>query len=120
MHMYRQHGLRSDISKYISTPFCKVCLPDFGTRIRCLNHVAYNSPVCRLNYVLRNRVLTREVQEELDKIDAAKSKELARQGRRPHYAAVMAKRLQGSLLPILGAMEASNQHSLGPKRRWLR
>ena len=69
-HMVRAHGLRDDYRNFIETSTCPVCLADFRTRFRALDHVKRRSIRCRLHIDLggvpclpeaRVRVLDREM-----------------------------------------------------------
>jgi hypothetical protein len=46
LHMFKAHGVRNPLRVYVSTTHCCVCLKEFHTRERALNHVRYRSATC--------------------------------------------------------------------------
>ena len=61
VHAFAAHGVKDVIGLYVNTTHCIICLKEFHTRARLLQHIAYRSDrtnICRLNYFDTDPVLT--------------------------------------------------------------
>ena len=87
VHMFRAHGVKSDMRRYVPSTHCLVCLREFGERETCLNHVRYRSKVCHNNLLLRGPVLSVEEACVLDDACKARNRQLHAAGRtfKAHY-----------------------------------
>jgi len=112
LHMSSKHGVKNKFRKYVDGPICRVCLVNFWSRERCLNHVRYRSPVCRANNIWRGPVLSDEEANSLDQSECTENKRLYAAGKRRHQAALPCIRVCGPLLPIL-TEHSSAHHPLG-------
>ena len=118
VHSFRVHGIRSKLRRYVPHTHCLICLREFWTRERCLNHIRYRSQVCRLNSVLRGPILNDVETEALDQEWLTHNRQLHASGRRRHAVDRPSIILQGPLLPIvLMEGQASAHHSLGVGHR---
>jgi len=115
LHAFKAHGIKSALRIYIDdVTYCSICLREFWSRERVLNHVKYRSAVCRTNLRLRGPVITADRADEIDSKYRAEHALLARKGRRRHHMDRPSIRLLGPLLPIvlLDGQESSH-HPLG-------
>ena len=112
VHLPRKHNVKSKFRMYVMGNTCKVCLVNFHTRERCLNHVRYRSKVCKHNYLLRGPVLDEAEASLLDAADYAENRILYAKGLRRHQALCPSMRAFGPLLPLLNE-RPSKHHPLG-------
>ena len=106
----------------VTTTFCEICLVEFHSRQRLINHVAEKSEVCRNCYHLLGLSLTPEEANTLDSIEAAHSKENNLKGLPRNHAKSLCVRLQGPLHPVVAPFLVSfgAHNPLGVGRRWHR
>ena len=118
VHSFRAHGIKCKLRKYVPHTHCLICLREFWTRERCLNHVRYRSQVCRFNSILRGPILDDVEADALDQKCLKHNRQLHASGRRRHAVDRPSIILQGPLLPIiLMEGQASAHHSLGVGHR---
>ena len=116
LHMFKLHGSRNIWRLYVGHHVhCCVCLKQFWTRERLLNHVRFRSSTCKHNLRLRGPIIDEAQACELDKSEALLNVQLQRAGRRRHFVDEPVTRLSGPLLPILlpPGKTASSHHQLG-------
>ena len=58
VHRFRKHGLKHQARRHIDTTFCTVCLKEFWSRARAVNHVLDRFKVCLHKLVLKPMCLT--------------------------------------------------------------
>jgi len=112
VHLARSHGIKSKFRMYVDGPTCRICLVNFGSRERCLNHVRYRSKVCYANSLMRGPILSSQQADELDLLERPEHKALYSAGKRRHTAEHPCLRAHGPLLPIL-TLRGSSHHPLG-------
>ena len=96
-----------------------MCLKEFWTRERVLNHIKYRSKVCRLNLHLRGPCLSEQEADALDFACASSNVDLYRQGRRRHHVSKPSIRLPGPLLAVVLPEDLlSEHHPLGVGRNY--
>ena len=118
VHSYRVHGIRCRLRTYVPHTHCLICLREFWTRERCLNHIRYPSKVCRFNSVLRGPILNDLEADSLDQEWLRHNRQLHASGRRRHAVDRPSIILHGLLLPIiLMDGQASAHHSPGVGHR---
>ena len=100
LHMFMSHGMKSHIRLYIKTTYCSVCLKEFHSRERVLDHIRYRSAVCRANLMLRGPVLTEVEAATIDEESREEHRTLAHACRRRHHVHCPAIQLPGPLLPV--------------------
>ena len=110
LHMFKAHGIKNCMRRYVPTTHCLVCLREFHTRENCLNHVRYRSKICKSNLLMRGPCLTDADANALD--DACKSENIRLQaaGRRRHHVTTPSFYLSGPLLPVLVCGEQYSAH----------
>ena len=114
LHEFRVHGLKDQIYLCVPETHCTVCLREFHTRERILNHVKYRSYTCRYNLLIRGPVLSQDEADALDNAATSNNIKLQLSGFRRHYVSSPSFRLQGPLAPIiLPSGEYSHHHPLG-------
>ena len=119
LHRFKLHGTKSITRRYIDGTQCPICLVEFWTRERAINHVRYRSVTCRLNLLMRPPELTQDQSEVMDAAECSANRILATKGLRRHAAQRPCVQLQGPLLPILVDTErVSNHHPLGVGHCW--
>ena len=101
VHLARLHGVRVDIRRWVSSSVCVVCMVDFGTRPRCIAHLAYRSALCKINIVLAVDPLSDEAVMELDTADTMAARSLRSAGRRPNFTSVACRRVYGPLPAVV-------------------
>ena len=119
LHMFRMHGIKSALRRYVPCTHCLVCLREFHTRENCLNHVRYRSKVCCNNLLLRGPSLSIAEASALDDACKTHNRELHAAGKRRHIVNQPSFYLSGPLLPILLAPgQYSAHHPLGVGHRF--
>ena len=101
VHLARKHNIKSSLRRYVDSPVCNVCMVDFVSRERCLNHVRYRSKVCKINALLRGPCISQVEATALDEQEAEANRKLYAGGKRRHHVSAPCFRVQGPLLPIL-------------------
>ena len=114
LHLSSKHGIKSKFRRYVDGSVCKVCLVQFWSRERCLNHIRYRSVVCKANHLFRGPVLSLDEAKSLDLEACTVNRKLHASGKRRHNvpADEPCVRLSGPLLPIITA-RSSSHHPLG-------
>ena len=112
VHMSRCHTVKSKYRMYVDGHVCKVCLVNFGTRERCINHVRYRSKVCKFNYLLRGPVMSEIDASLMDALDHEDNRKLYATGKRRHQALCPCVRAHGPLRPLINE-RSSSHHALG-------
>jgi len=115
LHRFRTHGYKDPVRMSAPFTFCLVCLREFHTRERVLNHLRYRSKTCKYNLMLKAPFLTEAEADSLDEECKEANVSLQHKGCRRHLAAQPSFRLQGPLLPIILAPDSkeSCHHPLG-------
>jgi len=101
LHRFKSHGIKNMMRLFVDSTHCSVCLREFWTRERALNHVRYRSPICRDNLIMRGPVLTESQADELDSFEGPFNIDLYRRGRRRHSVLRPSIRCEGPLWPII-------------------
>ena len=98
LHLFSAHGIKDPIGRYVSGTHCVICLKDFHTRVRIINHHKHRSKICA-DKLLTTREIFLSVEEakELDIAERARNRELAHIGRRSHFAKIPQIQLVGCL-----------------------
>ena len=116
LHSFKKHGVKNMMSLYVGDcTHCTVCLKQFWTLERLLNHVRYRSKICKYNLKIRGPVCDSEQASLFSKECAESNTCLHRQGKRRHYKEDPVIQLVGPLLPVMlppGSKE-SKHHPLG-------
>ena len=117
VHTFTKHGIKCRFRLYVPFTHCLVCLREFWSRERCLNHVK-KSKVCKYNLILRGPCLSQDEADSLDQDDRMRNRQLHLVGRRRHAVDNAAVRLPGPLEPIiLLESQISSHHPLGCGQR---
>jgi hypothetical protein len=103
VHLARKHGIKSSLRRYVDSSVCGVCLVNFISRERCLNHVRYRSKVCKVNTLLRGPWISQDQATQLDEQELESNRKLYAGGKRRHHVRLPCFRMQGPLLPILNS-----------------
>ena len=114
LHMFKAHGVKSILRRYVCTTHCTVCMKEFHTRERHLNHLRYRSQICKLSLLLHPPLICEEEAVEADSVQCDVNCTLQKQGKRRHHAASPCVQLCGPLQYIpVDPSTASNHHPLG-------
>jgi len=114
LHQYKAHGIKNQMRRFIAGTFCPVCLRQFWTRERVVNHVRYRSFVCKANLLILGPCLSVEEADALDVFENGANLSLQRKGRRRHHAELPVVRLQGPLRTVFALPGChSEHHALG-------
>ena len=117
VHNFTKHGIKCGFRNYVPFTHCLVCMREFWSRERCLNHVK-KSKVCKYNLILRGPCLTQDEADVLDQNERMRNRQLHLVGRRRHAVDNAAVRLPGPLEPIiLLESQVSTHHPLGCGQR---
>ena len=111
--MYKAHGVKNEMRRYVASTFCPVCLRQFWSRERVVNHIRYRSLVCKANLFLLGPCLFVEDADKLDEIENGANLSLQKKGRRRHHADLPVIRLHGPLRTVFAIGRESNHHALG-------
>ena len=74
-HAYRRHGYQNPARKFSPGTSCECCLREFWTRVRLIHHLSCSSKACLARIMDAVPPLAPEVQEELDRQDAAQCRQ---------------------------------------------
>ena len=97
LHMFKSHGIKNPIGRFIDDTVCPLCLKQFHNRERALNHVRYRSLRCRLILFQRGPIMSQAECDRLDEACCEQNKKLYASGRRRHHASVTCLRVEGPL-----------------------
>jgi len=97
LHMFKSHGIKNIMRRYLEDVVCPVCLMYFHSGERVLNHMRYRSRVCKNVLMSRLPVLTEKQADLLDKQAASENATLAHSGLRRHHVTHTAFRFSGPL-----------------------
>jgi hypothetical protein len=103
VHLARKHGIKSSLRRYVDSPVCRICMVNFTSRERCLNHVRYRSKVCKINVLLRGPCISQEEATNLDEQELEDNRKLYAGGKRRHFVRTPCFRVEGPLLPVLNS-----------------
>ena len=112
VHLSSSHSIKSKWRKYVDGSVCTICLKQFWTRERCLNHISHRSQVCRANALMRGPRITQEESDRMDKEGCACHRTLHANGKRRHKSEIPPIQTVGPLLLVI-AISHSNHHSFG-------
>ena len=113
LHLFKAHGVKNQMRQYVEGTFCPVCLRQFWTRERVVNHIRYRSQVCKVNLLLAGPCLSVDEADNLDVVEYGANLNLQKKGRRRHHADLPVIRLQGPLRTVFAIGRESNHHALG-------
>ena len=110
LHLFKTHSVKNPLHVYVSGTHCTVCLKEFHSRERVLNHIRYRSAVCRANLLLRGPVISQAEVDVIEQLERDRCRTLSCAGRRRHHVSRPALQLQGPLLPIVPLNVAQGSH----------
>ena len=116
LHRFKKHNAKNVWRLYAAHhTHCRVCLQQFWSRERLLNHLRYRSKICKYNVQLRGPMCNEATACEIDLSLLEANAALQRKGKRRHCTVEPAIRLVGPLLPILlpDEVKSSSHHPLG-------
>ena len=114
LHQFKKHGFKNIWKTYIgSFTYCTVCLKQFWSRERLLNHIRYRSKICKHNLQMRGPICDNKFVNELDEADAETHVSNQFHGLRRHEVRDPVVQLQGPVQPILNMSELQSSHRLG-------
>ena len=99
LHMFSKHGYLHPAHMLTQDTHCSICLTQFHTRTRLLEHLQYKGKrfKCFLTLCSAGPSISYERARELNKIEAISNTALAHKGLRRSYAAKLAHRTPGPL-----------------------
>ena len=113
MHKFKSHGIKAFERRYAIGTQCTVCLLDFWSRERLINHIK-RCKACNENLLMRPPWITSEEADELDAAEASRLLKLKSQGLRRHAATKPCVQARGPLLPVvIDPKRSSWHHPLG-------
>ena len=113
LHEFKIHNIKAIERRYIDGTRCPVCLLEFWSSDRLLNHVK-KCVVCHENLLMGPPLLTRAQADELDLAEVEAVARLKAKGLRRHAAEMSCVRAHGPLrLIVIDPCHASKHHPLG-------
>lgn len=100
-HLAKSHGVRNPLKPYVQGSICVLCLRDFQSRQKLVNHLCYHSNKCKQYYLTSVPKLEPEVFLKEEKQTAEVQKRLRHMGMGPLWSELPITRVQGPLLPIM-------------------
>jgi len=97
VHRNRKHGFVDPINCHISGTVCTVCMLDFHTRTRVLNHLKYRSQMCLSNILIQGPCMSMDAARTLDIEEREFKRELYAKGLRAHTALIPVCRMCGPI-----------------------
>ena len=98
---------------------CIICLMEFHTKERLLNHLRYRSYLCYINTMHRGTKISRETADRIDHDCRLYYRDLGKSGKKRSLAVDPSIRIQGPLvLPSIAPLEHSQHHVLGRGRHY--
>ena len=97
VHMFAEHGIKHPLRLYFDNTSCFVCMQQFWSRERLLNHLRYKSSRCRNAYLARGPCIAFEESCRSDAADLPAHRMSRQRGGRRHTVEVPAIRLSGPL-----------------------
>ena len=99
LHRFRKHGWLHPAHTLVDNVFCRICLTNFHTRTRLLEHIMYKGKKhrCFLRLQKCGEVISYQRALELNAIEAQNNLILYRAGHKRSYAAKPAHRIYGPL-----------------------
>jgi len=94
-HMYRCHGVKNEIRRFMRETHCLACLMQFHSRERLFHHLSVSQARCRGWYYARVQPLSPQEADVLDKECACIQRALVHKGLHPRRALRRAVRLCG-------------------------
>eukprot|EP00973_Karenia_brevis_P032880 4540177-Karenia_brevis.AAC.1 len=107
LHMTKKHNWLHPAHCLVAGVTCPICLQNFDTRARLLEHLMYKAPVCYANLLLTGPVISFEVALQLREQSACVERKNVRAGHRRAKAHVPVVRALGPRLPCLPLPPAS-------------
>ncbi len=96
---------------------CCVCMVNFHSRERLLNHLRYRSEVCKINLVLQRHPMSSDDADKIDEKLRPKHVKMHAKGDRRYYGHLPASRLDGPLpFAVRDPSKISKHHVLGMGR----
>ena len=120
VHMWKVHNHSHVIKQYGHATHCAVCMVEFHSRPRIINHLLYRSHICRYNLLLGPPLISPCALKQLE-LDAAQCVRAARAaGLHRHKAVLPAFRLQGPLINVIpiDSDKHSKHHVFGIGRQY--
>ena len=100
LHLYKAHRIKNVVRRYIgSEVHCIVCLKQFWTRERLVNHVRFRSCVCRDWHMKHPPKYTCDEAHAFDRACAEQNRALQAINARRHVVMTPCVQLEGPLLP---------------------
>ena len=116
LHMFKKHDVKNVWRRYVyAHTHCPICMRNFWSRERLINHIRYRSRICRHNIILRGFKCSEEEACVIDSQQYDIHIQLQKAGKRRHAAIEPVVRLAGPLLPVLlpDDIKPSKHHALG-------
>ena len=96
VHMYRKHGQRSECACRLVTTFCPICMIQFWTRARALEHLGKSS-CCSATLLLFFEPASSQDLDEINHLERLRARKAKASGRKAHWAEKPCVRLVGPL-----------------------
>eukprot|EP00973_Karenia_brevis_P093278 12416574-Karenia_brevis.AAC.1 len=119
VHAYKKHGLKCLARRYAPSTTCLVCMTEFWTRPRIINHLMYRSRICLQNLLSNPPLLTQREADVLDQQELESNRKLYAQSRKPAFADLPSLRVPGPLMRLtVLPPQPSSHHLLGKGRNY--
>ena len=119
LHMFKKHQIKHPVRRYVDGTHCTICMKEFWSRERLLNHLKYKSDVCRLSLMTKNPILTEVEAVALDDAECGVNIALAKSGRRRHFVQKPCVQLHGPFVVcMMFDADGGGHHPLGAGRQF--
>ncbi len=99
LHLFRKHGVKDPIRRYIFGSRCPICLKEFWVRENVLNHIRRGRTPCLRQVLLRGPIMTASDADGIDNSLKTFYRDRHRKGLRRHALEAPCTRVAGPLLP---------------------
>ena len=101
LHMFKKHKVKNPVRRCLGhSTSCFVCLKQFWSRERVLNHLRYRSKSCFARTLELGFQISEDEANQLDECDKVVNLRLHNSGRRRHHVDWPCVRLHGPLRPL--------------------
>ena len=119
LHMFKKHGIKHPIRRYVTGTHCTICLKEFWNRERVINHLKYKSHYCRNALMIGSPLVSESEAVDLDSAFASAFKSAAGSGARRHHAALPCVQLYGPFVDcMMFGADGGRHHPIGIGRSY--
>ena len=95
LHLFKHHGIKDPIRRYVNGTRCHICLKEFWVRENLLNHIRRGRTPCKMQAILRGPLLSESEADVVDFELRPFYKDQHRRGLRRHTSTALCVRASG-------------------------